>query len=71
LFDLAFDIHLLIFVLQGGGRGGFGDRGGRGGGRGGFGDRGGRGGSRGAARGGRGGARTGGIASFEGKKITF
>lgn len=57
---------------RGGGRGGFGgDRGGRGGGRGGFGDRGGRGGGRGAPRGGRGGARNGGIAAFEGKKITF
>ncbi|KDR83522.1 hypothetical protein GALMADRAFT_649640 [Galerina marginata CBS 339.88] len=50
---------------RGGGRG-FGDRGGRGGGRGRGGDRGGRG--RGAPRGG---ARSGGIASFEGKKTTF
>lgn len=46
---------------RGGGRGGFGDRGGRGGGRGGFGDRGGRGGGRGGFgdRGGRGGGRGG------------
>lgn len=64
---------------RGGGRGGFGDRGGRGGGRGGFGDRGGRGGGRGfggdrGGRGGgrgRGGPRNGGIAEFQGKKITF
>jgi len=58
-----------------GGRGGFGGgRGGFGGGRGGFdGGRGGRGGGRGGfGRGrGRGGARTGGIAQFEGKKVTF
>ena len=62
-----------------GGGGGFGDRGGRGGGRGrgGFGDRGGRGGGRGGDRGGRGrGAprgmsKNGGIAAFQGKKITF
>lgn len=61
-----------------GGRGGFGgDRGGRGGGRGGFGGDRGRGGGRG--RGGFGGdrgrgaprAKTGGIAAFEGKKVTF
>jgi len=64
------------FGDRGGGRG-FGDRGGRGGGRGGrggFGDRGGRGG-RGGDRGGRGASRgmskNGGIAAFEGKKITF
>lgn len=69
---------------SGGGRGGFGDRGGRGGGRGGrggFGDRGGRGGGRGFDRGGRGGGRgrgaprggfkSGGISEFQGKKITF
>ncbi|KAM0327706.1 hypothetical protein ACHAQA_006001 [Verticillium albo-atrum] len=49
------------FQSRGGGRGGFGDRGGRGGGRGGFGDRGGRGGGRGGFgdRGGRGGGRGG------------
>ena len=59
-----------------GGRGsrGFGDRGGRGfGGRGGFGDRGGRGGDRGGRGRGapRGMSKNGGIAAFEGKKITF
>ena len=70
-----------------GGRGGFGDRGGRGGGRGGrggFGDRGGRGGGRGGrggfgdrgGRGGRGGSRgsstnRGGFGDFQGKKVTF
>jgi len=64
------------FGDRGGGRG-FGDRGGRGGNRGGFGDRGGRGGGRGGDRGGRGrGAprgmsKYGGIAAYEGKKITF
>jgi nucleolin len=59
---------------RGGGWGDRGGRGGRGGGRGGSfrgGDRGGRGG-RGGGRGGRGGgARTGGIAQFEGQKVTF